>query len=142
MEKQELRFPLMVHVYVWTFLVGIGVSPVLVLLLRRHTHPITPDAWISAIAMIIAIQLLFFYAQRRCSSQALSFWNGLMYVAAFMETGWPYLSIVFVYPSLLAVFILSIALSLYSDMTLAPSRASIQYRRMVGFFYKYRMHQQ
>jgi hypothetical protein len=139
MSDKSVRFPWMVHAYVWVFLIALGLAPVISVLLRRRYSPVSLTDWVSAIMLMAVIQALFLYSQKRCSSDKLSYWNGLLYVAAFMSTGWSYLSMVFVFPTLLIVFIASITLSIYYD--LAPSRvnAAFQFHRIVSFFYKNRM---
>ncbi len=91
---------------------------------------------------MIVIQVLFWYSQKRCSSKALSYWDGLLFVAAFMSAGWIYFALVFVPPALLLVFLVSVGLSLYYD--LAPrseTNAAYRFHQMVTFFHKNRMRQ-
>jgi len=129
----------MIHAYVWVFLIALGMTPVILVLLKRRSFPTEPSDWILAIIEMIGIQILFWYVQRRCSSENLSYWDGLLYVAAFNETGWPYLSMVFVFPSLLLIFIASMSLSIYYEFVPPSAKAAFQFHRMISFFYRNRM---
>jgi hypothetical protein len=92
------------------------------------------EQWVVVIAAVIALQLLLLVAQKKCSSEALPFWRGLLAVGASMRTRWIYTDIVI---ALLAIpFTLSAAC-----LFLASSDPANRFHRLVYRFYEHRMHQ-
>ncbi len=83
--REKLQAPWFVHVYVWTFMITLSVSPVLCVLDTQEGIP-SSEAW-SALAAVLLIQNLIWIAQRRCSSEDLTYWEGLLAAAASMTTG-------------------------------------------------------
>src|ERR1700733_202059 len=96
----SIRVPWMAHVYVWVFVVVLGASPAIAVILMDRGSPIPVGDWTWAIVTMIGIQVLFWYAQVRCTSDKLRYWDGLLLVAAYMFTGWIYISAIFVFPAL------------------------------------------
>jgi hypothetical protein len=141
MASTRLRVPLFAHIYTWLFLLVLSVWPLAVpALLSRHSA-VPSSTWATALAAIALIQIAFWYAQLRCSNQSLSYWNGLLVVAASMSTGWAQMSLIIVLPSLLVVFVASIVLTLYSEIRGAPQEAPLRFQRLLRWFYGNRMRQ-
>lgn len=141
MQNRVLRFSWFTHAYVWMFLVALSTTPVIAVLLLRRGFPIDTADWEATIAAMFCIQVLFWYSQKRCSSEVLSYWNGLLFVAAFMSTGWVYFSMAFIFPALLLVFLASIGLSVYYDLFPSKMNAAFRFHQMIHFFQKNRMRQ-
>jgi hypothetical protein len=76
--QSKLQAPWRAHIYVWLFMLTLGTSPLLWLLGRNS---IGPGNWIEALIAIVLIQGALWIAQRRCSRDDLSFWEGLLVVA-------------------------------------------------------------
>lgn len=141
MANGKPRFSWMTHAYVWLFMTLLGITPVLIALWYRRIEPVTTPEWAVAIASVVAIQLLFLYSQWRCSSEKLSFWDGLLFVSASMSTGWMYFSMAFVFPALMAVFVASICLSAYCDLVPSSKTAAYRFHKLIFLFYQNRMRQ-
>ena len=139
--KKPLRFSLFTQVCVGFFFIALSVSPVAIFLLLRRGQPIADVDWILPIVGVGVIQALFWYADKRCSSENLSYWNGLLFVAAFMSTGWIYMSMLLIFPALLVAFLASVGLALYYDLTFTPGKAAFKFHRLVHTFHQHRMRQ-
>ena len=141
MNSPQPRFSLVTQGYVWTFLVALSAVPVMVLAVLRHQRSLDINDWIAAAAAMACIQVLFWYVQKRCTSEAMPYWRGLHFVASFMSAGWFYISVLVVYPSLLLVFLASLGFALYGDVASPPVTARERYHRMILFFHRNRMYQ-
>ena len=92
------------------------------------------EQWAVAIGALICLQVLLLAAQKRCSSDAMPFWRGILLVGAAMRTGWIYTDI------LLAVLAVPFAL-LACLLFLASSNPSHRFHRLVHRCYEHRMQQ-
>jgi hypothetical protein len=81
----KLQVPLRIHFYVWVFMIMLGISPLLYVLGVRG-HFASRDRLDTCIAVVL-IQGVLWIAQRRCSTEDLTFWEGLLVAAASVETG-------------------------------------------------------
>lgn len=70
-----LEAPACVHAYVWTFMVTFGVSPILWLVLVHDG--VERGNGLESLVIIGLIQAALWSTQRRCSSEELSYWDGL-----------------------------------------------------------------
>ena len=75
-----LEAPACVQVYVWVFMVTFSVSPTLCLLLVHDG--IDRGNGLESLVIIGLIQAALWTTQRRCSSEDLSYWDGLLVAAA------------------------------------------------------------
>ncbi len=80
-----LEAPACVQVYVWVFMVTFSVSPMLCLLLVHDG--IERGNGLASLVIIGLIQAVLWMTQRRCSSEELSYWDGLLVAAASVTTG-------------------------------------------------------
>jgi hypothetical protein len=137
----SIRVPWMAHVYVWVFVVALGASPAIVMMFMDRGSPIPAGDWAWAIVAMIGIQVLFWYAQVRCTSEKFRYWDGLLLVAAFMFTGWVYMSALVVFPALLVTILISVFLSLYYSVVPPSGNAVLKFHKLIAFFHKHRMRQ-
>ena len=128
------------HVSVFTRInVALGVlifslTPLLYFAGSIRAGAMEPEQWIVAIGALICLQVLLLAAQKRCSSDAMPFWRGILLVGAAMRTGWIYTDMV------LAVLAVPFAL-LACVLFLASSNPSHRFHRLVYRFYEHRMRQ-
>lgn len=137
------KFPLFVHVYTWLALLVLSLLPLaLALLARAANGPLSGEAWALVIGSIVLSQALFRYVQHRCSSTGLPYWDGLLYIAWTMNTGWAYFSIFFVIPALAVALVVSLSFALVGDIMRNESLAPASFRKLLDFFYRIRLVQQ
>jgi hypothetical protein len=130
-----------VHFYTWIFVLAISLWPVVALALRARHVAIPTDSWLAAVGTVGVIQALFWYVQSRCSSEKLSYWDGLLIVTASMMTGWVYSSMLVVFPVLLFTFLSSVGFALYCEVRGVPSEAAELFHKLVARLYRNRMRQ-
>jgi len=128
------------HVSVFTRInVALGVlafslAPLIFVAGKIRAGAMGAEQWVVVIAAVIALQLLLLVAQKKCSSEAMPFWRGLLAVGASMRTRWIYTDIVI---ALLAIpFTLSAAC-----LFLVSNDPANRFHRLVYRFYEHRMHQ-
>jgi hypothetical protein len=141
MKNTDLRFPAYAHFYVWLFVCALCSSPLFIAYMLSKHQELTLFSWGVAGIASFGILALFGYANIKCSSEQLNYQDGLLFVACSMMTGWTYLSIVIVVPSLLITFVASVLFALYADLSRSPSKAAALFHRLVTVFYRNRMHQ-
>jgi hypothetical protein len=78
--QEKLQAPLRVHAYLWAFMITLSVSPFLYLLATREN--IGRGDCMDALFAIVLIQGALWIVQRRCSSEDLSYWDGLLVATA------------------------------------------------------------
>jgi hypothetical protein len=136
--REKLQAPWFVHVYVWAFMITLGVSPVLCVLDTREG--IAPsDAWI-ALAAVLLIQNLIWLAQRRCSGEDLTFWEGLLVAAASMTTGIVPLTLALSFGMLLFTVGASFVFALAHDRRDPLHHASIRFAILIIAIHKRRLY--
>jgi uncharacterized membrane protein YozB (DUF420 family) len=92
------------------------------------------QAWLTLVAQLAVVQFLLWHAQRRCSSQHLTYWQGVAVVAASIRTHWTYTDL------LLALLILPLMITA-SALLAFSTRPAHQFQRLVHGFYRNRMEQ-
>jgi len=101
---------------------------------RIEDRQMTVDSWTSVFFGVVALQLLLFLAQKRCSSKEMPFWKGIIIVGAAMRTGWAYLDLAIVILVIPLVMLTSVCLLFFSN-------AGFRFHRLVYVFYQHRMEQ-
>ena len=134
------RWPPFAVFYASVFLLALIALPVVVVGLKREALFVPPTVALSVTVLTLWLFLLW-HVQRRCSSERLSYWRGLVAIAAWMSTGWPILSILFALPVLLVVFLGSLVITLESDISRTPGRAAPRFQQLVARVYGFRMRQ-
>jgi hypothetical protein len=132
-----LEAPACVQVYVWVFMVTFSVSPVLCLLLVHDG--IERGNGLESLVIIGLIQAALWMTQRRCSSEDLSYWDGLLVAAASVTTGENLISLFRAFCLLFAVVIVSVMFAVDHDETCARRHAGLRFGRLVIWLYKQRL---
>jgi hypothetical protein len=91
-------------------------------------------AWVTLVLQLALVQLLLWHAQKRCSSEKLTYWQGVAVVAACIRTHWIYTDM------LLAVIVLPVAIAI-STLVAFTTRPAYRFQRLVHGFYRNRMEQ-
>ena len=129
--------PTCVHVYVWVFMVTFSVSPVLRLL---FTHAgMEHGNGLESLVTIGLIQAALWMAQRRCSSEDLSYWDGLLVAAASVTTGENLTSLLRACWLLFAVVFVSLLFAMDHDGRFATRHAALRFGRLIIWLHKQRL---
>ncbi len=134
----RLQAPVRTHVYVWIFMITMGVSPLLYSLGTREY--LETRNWPGACIAVVLIQVLFWIAQRRCSSEDLTYWEGLLVVAAAVETGSYLISLPLAFLMLLFTFAASLFFALLHDPRSAARHAPLCFGRMIVAIHRRRLY--
>ncbi len=126
-----------VHVYVWVFMITLSVSPMLWLVATCDNFVRTQA--IESLELIALIQVMLFIAQRRCSIEDLTYWEGLLGAAASVTTGNNLISLVRAFPLLLAIVILSVGFALDHDGNSPVRHAGLRYANLIIWAHKQRL---
>ena len=70
-----------VQLYLWVGLLIVSIAPALLISGELFDTTHFAEGLITFVVLLIAFQVLLWYARRRCSSQELSAWDGLLYIA-------------------------------------------------------------
>src|SRR5882724_4251847 len=132
-----LEVPACIHVYVWIFMVTLSVSPTLCLLLVHDG--IERGNGLESLVIIGLIQAALWMTQRRCSSEDLSYWDGLLVVAASVTTGVNLMSLFKTSCLLFAVVIVSVLFAVDYDERCARRHAGLRFGKLVVWLYKQRL---
>jgi len=137
--KQRPRFSFAVRIYLWGFFAFLCLSP-LGVLIELDDRILAPTSWwVASLVWPGFVAILFWYALRRCSSEAMTFTDGLLWVTGSMMTGWTTFSFVLVPPALLGPFLGSIAFAGWGDLRCQPDYAKAKWASLVFFFFRQRM---
>ena len=91
--------------------------------------------------LLAAFQGLFWYARRRCSSQDLSVWDGLLYITSYMTMGVGTTSLFVAVPCAILAILGLIGIAALSLADVDASFAQNRFRSMVIWFSRHRMYQ-
>lgn len=126
--------PFCVHVYVWAFMVALSVLPILGHASGSIARGSGPGPFMTA----GLIQLSFWIVQRRCSTEELSYWDGLLVAACSVTTRELLASFFRVAFLLLGVVVFSVLFALCHDTTNAQRHAGIRYGRLIIWLHRQR----
>src|SRR6266702_1617654 len=132
-----LEAPACVQVYVWVFMVTFSVSPALCLLLVHDG--IERGNGLESLVIIGLIQAVLWMTQRRCSSEDLSYWDGLLVAAASVTTGGNLISLFRAFCLLFAVVIVSIMFAVDHDERSAARHAGLRFAKLVIWLHRQRL---
>ena len=141
MSGSKVKVSGVAHFYTWLFALALILWPLLAPALRARRVDVPLASWRTAAGFVVVTLALFWYAHRRCSSEKLSYWDGLLVVSASMMTGWTYNTVVVVFPALLYTFLASVYFALLADARRAPKEAQERFHRLVYRMYQHRMRQ-
>ena len=132
-----LEAPACVQVYVWVFMVTFSVSPMLCLLLVHDG--IERGNGLASLVIIGLIQAVLWMTQRRCSSEELSYWDGLLVAAASVTTGENLIQLLRAFCLLFAVVIVSVLLAIDHDGRYVGRHAGLRFGRLIIWLHKRRL---
>ena len=135
--SERVEAPARVHVYVWVFMVTFSVCPTLCVLLVHNG--IERGDGLESLVIIGLIQVAFWTAQRRCSSEDLSYWDGLLVAAASVTTGANLISLCRAFYLLFAVVIISVLFAVDHDERCARRHAGIRFAKLIIRLHKQRL---
>jgi hypothetical protein len=121
------------------FVVLLSVWPLLAASILAGRSPVPSSVWAGAVGVVVLTQAAFWYAWVRCSTEALSYWQGLRIVSGSKSTGWLVSTMVVSWPILLFTFVASVAFALFADVRRKPEEAATRYRRLVSVLYGNRL---
>jgi hypothetical protein len=107
---------------------------------QRLGVPLDIDQALGVIAGVFLIQNLLWVAQRRCSSEDLSYWEGLLIAAASTTTGFAPVSLALSFCVLLFTVCGSFVFALTHDGTRAARHAGIRFGKLVIAIYRLRLY--
>jgi hypothetical protein len=134
----RLDAPLRTHFYVWLFMVVLGVSPLLYSLVTREI-PGSRD-WLDICIAVVLIQWLFWIAHRRCSTEHLTYWEGLLIAAASAETGSYLISLPLSFVVLLYTSVASFVFALLHNPRSAARHAPLRFGKMIVAIHRRRLY--
>ena len=100
------------RVWVGLTVVLVRMAPLVVAAGVAAQRPLTGMAWGIAFAATLLLQPLFYWVERRCASDGMSHWRGMVLVGAAMNTGWAYLDVVFVTAGVALAYLVSCIVAL------------------------------
>lgn len=142
MTQTKPKFPFSTNLYLGVIAAFIILLPVEIELIRSKTASISISNWLIAALAVFTTVALLFYAKLRCTSEKLSYIQGLQFVTTFMQgAGLMYITMILIFLSLCAIMPASIALSVYGDLTRTNRRTPVRYHKLVLLFHKHRARQ-
>lgn len=139
MQDKRPKFPAYVQFFTWLFIAIYSLSPLAICYKLSTKSILPPHAWSWAVLSVIGLQIIFFYVQHRCSSEELSYWEGMNYTSYSMNAGTSSVAFFLILPSLSLLFVLSLPIALYGEVRRNPKLSQKYFYNLVNFFYKNRM---
>jgi hypothetical protein len=137
-EHSKLLVPWRVQINVWVFMITLSVSPILYLL--GSSKSIAGADWVNAVITVVLIQIALWIVQRRCSSEDLTYWEGLSVAAASMHTGLGPITLILALPMLFLTVAASFLFALMHDGNTPVLHASIRFCRLIIGIHKLRLY--
>jgi hypothetical protein len=94
---------------------------------------------LESFVIIALIQVALWTTQRRCSSEDLSYWDGLLVAAASVTTGKNLISLCRAFCLLFSVVILSVLFAVYHDEGCARRHAGLRFAKLIIRLHKQRL---
>ena len=132
----HLEAPACIHVYVWVFMVTFSVSPIFCVLLIHNG--MESGNGLESLVIIGLLQAALWMIQRRCSSEDLSFWEGLLVAAASVTTGENLMSLFRACCLLLAVVIVSVLFAVDHDERYVGRHAALRFAKLIIWLHRQR----
>jgi hypothetical protein len=134
--QSKLQAPWRAHICVWLFMLTSSMSPLLCLLGRQGIGlGNSADTFIA----IVLIQGALWFAQRRCSSEDLSYWEGLLIVGAATTTKISPFTLLLAFPVLLLTVAASFLFAVTHDGNSPLRHAQLCYGRLIIAIYRRRL---
>jgi lysylphosphatidylglycerol synthetase-like protein (DUF2156 family) len=129
------RPSIFVRIYFTLGVLGFSLLPLIVAFATRGKGRLDEIVSVEdAVAAIVALQCLLWFAQFRCGTTERPYWRSLLAIAACLSTRWLYLDIILLPVGLCAAIVATLFLAL------TPS-APVYLSRLVYWFYTHRMYQ-
>lgn len=135
----RVKVGLMAHLYTWLFVLMASLWPITLPLAAARHGAVPPGAWIMAVGLVVFMQAAFWYVQHHCSSERLSYWDGLLIVTASMMTGWMHSSLIVALPVLAFTFVASLLFAVHAHVRRVPGEAAERFRKRVVRLHQNRM---
>ena len=137
---RQKRFHFYYRFFTWIVLCMILLTPLFTVLLY-NPHPLLSDlSLIKSVVWLTGIILLLIYTSWRCTSEQLSYLDGLMFIAAAGTSGMiPAAGAVVGFPMLIFVIIVSFLFSAFNDLTRKTKITPEQFQKLIGRIYKSQM---
>ncbi|MBS0419050.1 MAG: hypothetical protein JSR66_15155 [Proteobacteria bacterium] len=129
-----IRISLLTRINIILGVLAVSFAPLLWTWRAIRNGEMDQQAWLSLVGQLALLQLLLWHAQKRCSSENLTFWHGVAVVAASIRTNWIYTDV------LLALLVLPLMLTAAALLAFS-SRPAYRFQRLVHGFYRNRMEQ-
>jgi hypothetical protein len=88
-----------------------------------------------SLAWPVLAAALFWYVSRRCSSERLLFWDGLLYVNVSVSIGWVGISLFLGFFGVLIALIASALIAVYDEIRRNPENTKVRFLHLISFFY-------
>jgi hypothetical protein len=122
------------RIWVSLTIVLVRMVPLIVVAAIALQRPVSGAEWGVAFAATLLLQPALYWVERRCASEDMSHWRGMVLVGAAMNTGWAYLDIVFVTVGVLLAYLLSCVVAVLP-------RSSERFLGLLRGFQRHRMEQ-
>lgn len=119
-------------------MIALGVSPVLYVLGTQESRQ--PNDTVYALVAVFLIQALLWVAQRRCSCEDLTYWEGLLVTSAAMTTGIAPISLLLSCGALLLTVAASLVFALTHDSNNLMADASVRFRKLIIAIHRHRLY--
>lgn len=129
-----IRISLLTRINIILGVLAVSFAPLLWTWHSIHDGEMDQQSWIALVAQLGLGQFLLWHAQKRCSSENLTYWQGVAVVAASIRTHWVYTDV------LLALLVLPLMLTA-SAVVAFSTRPAYLFQRLVHGFYRNRMEQ-
>ena len=132
--QSKLQAPWRAHIYVWFFMLTLSMSP----LLCMGREGLEPGNWADTLIAIVLIQGALWIAQRRCSSEDLTYWEGLLVLGAAATMRLSPLTLLLAFPVLLLTVAASFLFAVTHDGSNPLRHAQLCYGRLIIAIYRWR----
>lgn len=134
-------FPPHVQFFTWLFVICLSLTPVGVWYKLVHPAGFSVRTWVVPLLGVGLVQLVFLYVQSRCSSESLTYWEGMHFVSYSMYGGTSYVAFFLITPALSVLLLLSVGFAIYGDIRRDRALPRRHFHRAVHFFYRKRFNQ-
>lgn len=136
MSSEPLRLFILTRPTTWAAMGLVRLFPLCGLLALTAISEIPPGAALRAGGLLgsLALAVLFWWVERRCSHDGQSYRDGLLVIAASVSCGWMFMDIVLVLCAVIVAQWVSCVLALTGD-------PAARFQRLVTWFYRHRMYQ-
>ena len=137
--KPQYRPGVHVHIYLWLGLIVVSVVPAFLISGALFDASQFVEGAFAFAVLLASFQALFWYSRRRCSSQELAAWDGLLYITSYMTIGVGTTSLFVAVPAAIVAVLglIGIAVASVGDEALARE----WFQSMVAWFSRHRMYQ-